>query len=77
MNLFDETMTSCPKCGSLYLKEENVFGLEERTISDKIIYTKVQPVKEIRCRDCNHLIMTVNANSGFAFTQDDVESYTK
>ncbi len=77
MDMFNEKMIGCTQCGSLYLKEENVFGLEERVISDKIIYTKVQPIKEIRCRDCNHLIMTVNANSGFAFTQDDVESYTK
>lgn len=80
MDMFNEKMIRCTQCGSLYLKEENVFGLsEEKDSSGKLIYKKVQPVKEIRCRDCGHLVMTlnINANSHLAFTQDDVEYYTK
>ena len=80
MDVFNEKMICCTQCGSLYLKEENVFGLsEEKDSSGKLIYKKVQPVKEIRCRDCGHLVMTlnINANSHLAFTQDDVEYYTK
>lgn len=78
MDMFNEKMIGCTQCGSLYLKEENVFGLsEEKDSSGKLVYKKVQPVKEIRCRDCGHLIMTINVNSGFTFTQDDVEYYTK
>lgn len=80
MDMFNEKMICCTQCGSLYLKEENVFGLsEEKDSSGKLIYKKVQPVKEIRCRDCGHLVMTlnINANSHLAFTQDDVEYYTK
>lgn len=80
MDMFNEKMICCTKCGSLYLKEENVFGLsEEKDSSGKLVYKKVQPVKEIRCRDCGHLVMTlnINANSHLAFTQDDVEYYTK
>lgn len=80
MDMFNEKMIGCTQCGSLYLKEENVFGLsEEKDSSGKLVYKKVQPVKEIRCRDCGHLIMTINinANSNLVFTQDDVEYYTK
>lgn len=80
MDMFNEKMIGCTKCGSLYLKEENVFGLsEEKDSSGKLIYKKVQPVKEIRCRDCGHLVMAINANtnSNLVFTQDDVEYYTK
>ena len=80
MDMCNEKMIGCTQCGSLYLKEENVFGLsEEKDSSGKLIYKKVQPVKEIRCRDCGHLIMTINANtnSNLAFTQDDIEYYTK
>ena len=80
MDMFNEKMIGCTQCGSLYLKEENIFGLsEEKDSSGKLIYKKVQPVKEIRCRDCGHLIMTINTNtnSNLAFTQDDIEYYTK
>ena len=78
MNMFNDDMITCPNCGSLYLKEENIFGLsKEKDSSGKLIYKKVQPVKEIRCRDCGNLVMVININSHLAFTQDDVKYCTK
>lgn len=71
MNMFNDNMVTCPKCGSNELKKEYITGLNK--VMNTNAYEQVQPVIRYSCNKCNTKIFDITVKNNIElFTDNDI-----